>query len=178
MVLGRRGQALPGYPVTLMLKLTRSGAADTVVTAFPKIGGCLPSTKFPSSSKVGWGMLNLTESDDAKKTADDVVRDIVMETLDFEVAISTPDGSSSYLQVFAAEINFFSEVTRCHDTFEAALGNVIRIFPYAITRDTELFVQIDDIINEIHMILRVQQDQDHICVVVRRGQKEMAYQAE
>lgn len=61
-------------------------------------------------------------------------------------------------------------MTKSYENFKTTLGKTLKIFPDAIKQETELLVRVDDIVNEISMIKRVQQDQDHACVSMRISQ--------
>ncbi|KAK4038130.1 hypothetical protein C8A01DRAFT_17749 [Parachaetomium inaequale] len=110
-------------------------------------------------------------------TVDSIIQDIVMVCLEFEPSISTSSSSHSYLDVFGAEISFIvildqqsGKVTKCYENFKTILGKTVKIFPDAIKEETELLIRVDDILNEISMIKRIQQEQDHLCASVRASQ--------
>ncbi|KAK5658446.1 hypothetical protein OQA88_1835 [Cercophora sp. LCS_1] len=100
-------------------------------------------------------------------TAQDVIEEIVKASLEFEPLFSHSDGQRSYLDAFGSEIAFVSrQITACYETYRKSLGETIKNFEAAIKEETEYLLMIDDILSEIRMIKRVQQDQDRISVAI------------
>ncbi|PVH90468.1 hypothetical protein DM02DRAFT_734565 [Periconia macrospinosa] len=104
----------------------------------------------------------------ANLDVDEVVEEIVKACLEFEAYLVDIDGERSYLDAFGGEIAFVSrQVTRCYERYRNSLPVTIKNFSKAIEEETEYLLMIDDILSEIGMVKRVQQDQNKIEVAMR-----------
>ncbi|KAK3899739.1 hypothetical protein C8A05DRAFT_36634 [Staphylotrichum tortipilum] len=153
----------------------RLPVTDTVVTAYPEGWRLAPDRDTLPQSIMQALRGRLSPNKNAgKTTVDGLIQDIVMAALEFEPSISTISSNRSYLDAFANEVSFASSrVTKCYESFKSNLGTTITQFPDAIKQETELLVRVDDIVNEISMIRRVQQDQDHVCILLRIAAHQM-----
>ncbi|KAH8895417.1 hypothetical protein GQ53DRAFT_50576 [Thozetella sp. PMI_491] len=89
-----------------------------------------------------------------------IMHTVLQTSLEFKPLFTAYEEKRSYHDAFAGEIaHLSSRVTASYTKYRKSLGRAEESFAAAVQEETELLVTIDDILNEISMLKRVQQDQ-------------------
>lgn len=92
---------------------------------------------------------------------------IIQTALEFEPLFSVFDNQRSYHQAFAGEIAFVSgEAARSYHWYRESLGSTADSFAQGVQQETDHLVMVDDILSELAMIRRVEQDQKLVFTAI------------
>ncbi|CAI6091552.1 unnamed protein product [Clonostachys chloroleuca] len=129
---------------------------DIVLTSFPERWDWSNTLDLPGLIADKLGRL------EAEAEIDRVMEAIVSTSLEFEPLLPSLD-ETSHLHAFASEIADLSiKVTNCYRDYRDSLGKAADDFATATQKATPHLLMADDILNELAIIRRVQQDRDRV----------------
>lgn len=162
-------------------KLTRAVPKflDLIVTAYPDKWDSSEIVTLPQT------MIDNLERRSALRSmralsdmgVDELLSDLIDAVLEFEALFKVPGGKRNYHDAFAGEIAFVSgQVAHSYAEYRKVLGKSGDSFAQGMRQETEYLVMADDILSELAMIKRVEQDQNLVGSALRHQLTAMARQ--
>ncbi|KAI2622398.1 hypothetical protein GGR54DRAFT_598383 [Hypoxylon sp. NC1633] len=161
----------PRQQILILPQLWIWKVENIIVTAFPE--------RWDSSNPRVLPKIMLASVEERNKTAkkekmledmdvQGVFHSVIGSSLGFEPWFSAHSEDRSYIDAFALEISHVSsQTTACYRRYRESLGMAEESFATAMKEETELLMTTDDILSEIAMIKRVQEDQSLVCIAMQ-----------